>query len=91
VYATWGLKHHALHWIRGTYRRRFGIASSYRQAHQARMRTSRRQPAWHLLFMGVALVLRNVWGWWHAEGMAQPRRGTRQLRPQSLRFARLLV
>jgi hypothetical protein len=42
-------------------------------------------------FMGVALVLRNVWVWLHAEVMAQPQRGARQLRPQSLRFARLLL
>jgi hypothetical protein len=41
--------------------------------------------------MGVALVLRNVWVWLHAEVMAQPQRGARQLRPQSLRFARLLM
>jgi hypothetical protein len=39
----------------------------------------------------VAVVLRNVWGWWHAEVMAQPRRGAQQLRPQSMCFARLLL
>jgi hypothetical protein len=91
LYATWGLKHRPLSWIRATYRSRFGIESSYRQSHQARIRTSRRKPALRLLFMGVALVLRNVWVWLHAEVMAQPQRGARQLRPQSLRFARLLL
>ena len=55
------------------------------------MRTSSRKPALRLLFMGVALVLRNVWEWLHAEVLAQPQRGARQLRPQSLRFARLLM
>ena len=55
------------------------------------MRTSSRKPALRLLFVGVALVLRNVWVWLHAEVMAQPQRGARQLRPQSLRFARLLL
>jgi putative transposase len=80
-----------LPWIRATYRSRFGIESSYRQAHQARIRTSSRKPALRLLFMGVALVLRNVWVWLHAEVMAQPQRGARQLRPQSLCFARLLL
>jgi hypothetical protein len=44
-----------------------------------------------LLFVGVALVLRNVWVWLHAEVMAQPRWGARQRRPQSMRFARLLL
>jgi hypothetical protein len=91
LYATWGLKSRPLPWIRATYRRRFGIESSYRQAHQARIRTSSRKPALRLLFMGVALVLRNVWVWLHAEVMARPQRGARQLRPQSLRFARLLL
>jgi hypothetical protein len=91
LYATWGLTHRALSWIRTTYRRRFGIESSYRQVHQARIRTSSRKPALRLLFMGVALVLRNVWVWLHAEVMAQPQRGARQLRPQALRFARLLL
>jgi hypothetical protein len=69
----------------------FGIESSYRQSHQARIRTSSRKPALRLLFMDVALILRNVWVWLHAEVMAQPQRGARQLRPQSLRFARLLL
>jgi hypothetical protein len=91
LYATWGVTHRALSWMRTTYRSRFGIESSYRQSHQARIRTSSRKPALRLLFMGVALVLRNVWVWLHAEVMAQPRHGTRQLRPQSLRFACLLV
>jgi putative transposase len=91
LYATWGVTHRALSWIRATYRSRFGIESSYRQSHQARIRTSSRKPALRLLFMGVALVLRNVWVWLHAEVMAQPQRGARQLRPHSLRFARLLM
>jgi Transposase DDE domain len=91
LYATWDVTHRPLSWMRATYRRRFGIESSYRQAHQARIRTSTRKPALRLLFMGVALVLRNVWVWLHAEVMAQPQRGARQLRPQSLRFARLLM
>src|SRR5262245_32933974 len=55
------------------------------------MRTSSRKPALRLLFMGVALVLRNVWVWLPAEVMAQPQRGARQLRPYSPRFARLLL
>jgi hypothetical protein len=80
-----------LSWIRATYRCRFGIESSYRQAHPARMRTSSRTPALRLLFVGVALVLRNAWVWLQAEGMAQPQRGARQLRPQVLRFARVLL
>ena len=91
LYATWGVTHRPLSWIRAPYRCRFGIESSYRQAHQARIRTSSRKPALRLLFVGVALVLRNVWVWLQAEVMAQPQRGARQLRPQALRFARVLL
>ena len=91
LYATWGVTHRPLSWIRATYRGRFGIESSYRQSHQARIRTSSRKPALRLLFMGVALVLRNVWVWLHAEVIAQPQRGARQLRLQSMRFVRLLL
>jgi putative transposase len=91
LYATWGVKHRPLSWLRATYRRRFGIEASYRQSHQARIRTSSRKPASRLLFLGVALVLRNVWGWLHAEVMAQPQRGARHLRPHALRFAHLLL
>jgi hypothetical protein len=91
LYATLGVNHRPMSWIRATYRRRFGIESSYRQLHQARIRTSSRKPALRLLFMGVALVLRNVWVWLHAEGMPQPQRVARKLRPQSLHFARMLL
>ena len=91
LYATWGVTHRPLSWIRATYRSRFGIESSYRQSHQARIRTSSRNPALRLLFMGVALVLRNIWVWLQAEVVAQPQRGARPLRPQSLRLARLLM
>jgi predicted small integral membrane protein len=44
-----------------------------------------------LLCVGVALILRNVWVWLHAEVMAEPRRGAQHLRPASLRCARLLL
>jgi hypothetical protein len=91
LYATWGVTHRALSWIRQTYRRRFGIEASYRQVHQARIRTTSRKPALRLLFVGVALTLRNVWVWLHAEVMAQSQRGAMTLRPASLRFARLLL
>jgi putative transposase len=91
LYATWGVKHRPWSWIRATYRGRFGIESSYRQVHQARIRTSSRNPVLRLLFVGVALVLRNVWVWLHAEVLAEPQRGARQLRPESMRFARLLL
>ena len=51
--------------IRETYRKRFGIETSYRQMNEARIKTSTRDPRQRLLFVGIALVLRNVWVWLH--------------------------
>ena len=49
-------------WVYETYRRRFGIETSYRQLQQARITTTR-NPVMRLLFVGIALFLRNVWVW----------------------------
>jgi IS4 transposase len=51
--------------IRETYRTRFGIETSYRQMNEARIKTCTRDPKLRLLFVGIALVLRNVWVWLH--------------------------
>jgi len=91
LYATWGVRDRSLGWIKKTYRGRFGIESSYRQLNQARIRSSTRNPVLRLLFVGVALVLRNVWVWLHAEVIALPRQGARVLKPGLLRFGRLLL
>ena len=44
LYATCGLTHRPLSWMRATSRGRFGIESSYRQVQQARIRTRSRNP-----------------------------------------------
>jgi putative transposase len=77
VYALWGLRPSRTSWVRETYRQRFGIESSYRQLHQGRIRTTTRSPLLRLLFVGLALVLRNVYVWLHWEVLAYPRRGRR--------------
>lgn len=61
VYAWWGLELHRVAWVRQKYRRRFAIESSYRQAGQARARTSSRDAKWRLLLVVIAVLLRNVW------------------------------
>ena len=43
------------------YRRRFGMESGYRQMHQTRARTTSRNPALRLLFVGLALIIYNVY------------------------------
>jgi hypothetical protein len=49
--------------VRETYRRRFGIETSYRQLNQSRSRTSTRDPLYRFLLVGLALFLRNLWQW----------------------------
>jgi Transposase DDE domain len=90
VYACWGVTGHSCTWVRETYRKRFGIESSYRQMNQARGRTSTRRPELRLFYVGIALVLRNEWVWLHFEVLSTPRRGGRLIRLERLRLRSLL-
>ena len=58
---------------------------------QARIRTSTRDPLLRLLYVGVALILRNVWVWLHWQALARPRRGGRRIDLSRLRFRQMLV
>src|SRR5262245_52143955 len=60
-----GLRPGSYPWVKETYRRRFAIETSYRQLRQARIKTSTRDPLRRLLYVAVALILRNVWVWLH--------------------------
>jgi hypothetical protein len=79
VYAFWGVDFGSPQAVRQAYRSRFGIETSYRQLNQGRIRTSTRSPDLRLLFVGLALLLRNVWAWLHWEVLSQPRRGRRRV------------
>ena len=91
IYAFWGLKPPSFDWVKETYRQRFAIETTYRQLHQARIRTSTRDPVRRLLYVGIALILRNVWVWLHRTVLARPRRGGREIRLDLLRFRRMLL
>jgi len=78
-------------WVRQTYRSRFAIETTYRQMHQARIRTSTRDPLLRLLYVGLALVLRNVWVWLHWEVLAVRRRGGRRVDLGPLSFRQMLL
>jgi putative transposase len=91
IYVTFLVKHRPLDWIKQTYRHSEGIESSYRQLHQARIKTTTRNPALRLLFYAIALILRNVWVWLHAQIIAMPRQGGRTFNPELLCFQRLLL
>jgi hypothetical protein len=75
VYAFWGFRPGSPRWVRETYRERFGIETGYRQMNQGRARTCSRDPVLRLLLVGIALLLRNVWVWFHLVCFAQRTRG----------------
>jgi len=91
VYAYWGFRPASCEWVRETYRRRFAIETTYRQMNQARIRTCTRDPLLRLLFVGLALILRNVWVWLHLLCLGISHRGRVELRLERLRFRRMLV
>jgi hypothetical protein len=86
-----GLKPSSYQWVKETYRSRFAIETSYRQLHQARIRTCTRDPLLRLLYVAVALLLRNVWVWLHWQVLARRRRGGRRVDLGPLSFRKMLV
>jgi DDE family transposase len=91
VYAYWGHQPASPDAVFTTYRLRFGIESSYRQMHEGRIRTTTRRPAVRLLYVGIALVLRNLWVWLHYAVLSLPRRGSPVILLERLRWETLLL
>ena len=91
IYAYWGYQPPSPDSVFETYRLRFGIETSYRQMHEGRIRTTTRRPAVRLLYVGIALVLRNLWVWLHYTILSMPARGGRVIRLERLRWATLLL
>lgn len=89
LFAAWGV-HGSPTEIRHRYRQRFGIESSFRQMRQARIYTCTRKPHLRLLFVAVALMLRNLWVWIHATQLAEGPWQQLTLHLEQLRFKRLL-
>jgi hypothetical protein len=63
VFAFQGLSSQELLWYRETYRRRFGIETSYRQLGQGLAQTTTKCAAWRMMLIAVALLMRNLWVW----------------------------
>ena len=63
MYAFWGLVPPGTDWVRQTYRLRFGIETSYRQLNQGKAVTTSTDPRRRLLWLGLALLLRQAWVW----------------------------
>jgi DDE family transposase len=90
LFAAWGV-HGSPREVCQQYRLRFGIETSYRQLNQARIRTATREPKLRLLFVGVALILRNVWVWIHATVLCKQAGEHPRLQLDLLRFRTLLT
>ena len=89
VYACGGLSSWSPADVKRTYRKRFGIESSYRQLGECLARTSSRREEVRLLLVGVALLLLNLWAWAHSELLGEGPLGERRLRLETLRMAAL--
>jgi hypothetical protein len=76
--------------LREHYRLRFGIESSFRQMRQARIYTCTRSPRLRLVFLALALILRNIWVWVHQTRLAEGSGDTLTLHLERLRFKRML-
>jgi putative transposase len=63
TFAYYGMRVDRARWMFETYRKRFGIETSYRQMHECRIRTSTRKPILRLLYFALAMLMRNCWIW----------------------------
>ena len=77
--------------IRETYHKRFGIETTYRQMHETRIKTCTRDPKLRLLFVSIALVLRNISVWLHFKPAKGKWSEESQLFLQLLRFREMLL
>ena len=64
VFIHWGLHPKVTgRWLVRTYKKRFGIESSYRQLGQCLAQSCSKDRRVRLLLVGVSLLMRNVWVW----------------------------
>jgi len=90
VYAYWGITPRRVDWVKTTYRKRFGIETSYRQMNQCRIRTTTKRFNVRFLYVAIALLLRNLWVWLHHVVLSSPRRGCRRYNWDRLPVERML-
>jgi Transposase DDE domain len=90
VYAYWGITPKRVDWVKQTYRKRFGIETSYRQMNQCRIRTTTKKFNVRFLYVAIGLLLRNLWVWLHHVVLSTPRRGGRRYNWDRLRVKRML-
>jgi hypothetical protein len=76
------------HQVYRKYRRRFGIEASYRLLRQVKVLTNSRNPALRFFFLGLGLLLQNVWVLARWLFTRRPGKGRHKLIPALLRFDR---
>ena len=81
----------AVDWVKETYRKRFGIETSYRQINQCRIRTTTKKFNVRFLYVAIGLLLRNLWVWLHHFVLSSPRRGGRRYNWDLLGVERMLL
>jgi hypothetical protein len=91
VYAYWGIAPKRVDWVKDTYRRRFGIETSYRQMNRCRIRTTTKKFHVRFFYVAIGLLLRNLWVWLHYFVLSSPRRGRRRFNWDLLRVERMLI
>lgn len=89
LFAAWGVRGTPTE-IRERYRKRFGIETSYRQLRQAMIFTCTRNPHLRLFFVGVGLLLRNLWVWLHHIHLSEGPEQHLKLHLERLRFRQML-
>lgn len=70
------------------HRKRFGVESSYRLLNKVRARTTSPDPGLRLLFVGIALLLVNMWVYLKWAVLGVPRRGGRYVDDELLSLTR---
>lgn len=76
------------HQVYTKYRRRFGIEASYRLLRQVKVLTNSRNPALRFFFLGLGLLMQNVWVLARWLFTRRPGKGRYKLIPSLLRFDR---
>lgn len=76
------------HLVYRKYRRRFGIEASYRLLRQVKVLTNSRNPALRFFFLGLGLLMQNVWVLARWLFTRRPGKGRHKLIPDILRFDR---
>jgi len=90
TFAYYGVESDRAKWFFETYRKRFGIETSYRQSNESRIRTSTRKPQLRFLYFALSMIMRNCWLWFERTYVMNGGRRHRQERETYFSFKDLL-